>query len=144
LTAEPPPTPPVEAAEAVELVPAPAEPTVLTPEELQARWADVVEHVTARKRMLGVLMSSAQPLAIEENGERLVVGFGTSFNLKKAELAANRQAIEEGVRHVLGRHYRLRYTLTEGRLEDDPVISYAVQKFGGRPRRVGSDEAVSS
>jgi DNA polymerase III subunit gamma/tau len=149
---EPTPTPPVEPAEAVDLVPAPPPPEPapspnqqhLTPEEVQARWPDIVERVTARKRMLGVLMSSAQPLGIEENGERLVVGFGTSFNLKKAELAANRQAIEEGVRHVLGRHYRLRYTLAEGRLEDDPVISYAVQKFGGRPRRVGSDEAVSS
>jgi DNA polymerase III subunit gamma/tau len=148
-----PPTPPVEPAEAVDLVPAEpmqpesapaATPEPLTPEELQARWPDVVERVTARKRMLGVLMSSAQPLAIEENGERLVVGFGTPFNLKKAELAANRQAIEEGVQHVLGRHYRLRYTLVADRLEDDPVISYAVQKFGGRPRRVASDEAVSS
>jgi DNA polymerase-3 subunit gamma/tau len=148
---EVPPTPPAEPAEAVDLVPPPPapesaapNPQQLTPEEVQARWPDVVEHVTARKRMLGVLMSSAQPLAIEENGERLVVGFGTDFNLRKAELAANRQAIEEGVRHVLGRHYRLRYTLVTDRLEDDPVISYAVQKFGGRPRRVEADEAVSS
>jgi hypothetical protein len=104
----------------------------------------VVEHVTARKRMLGVLMSSAQPLAIEDDGARLVVGFGTSFNLDNAEKAANRRAIEEGVRHVFGRSFGLRYTLVTDRLEDDPVIGYAVQKFGGRPRRVTSDEAVSS
>ena len=118
----------------------------LTLGEVQARWPDVVEHVTARKRMLGVLLSSAQPLGVEvqagEHGTRLVVGFGTDFNLKRAEMAANRQAIEEGVRHVFGRPYRLRYTLVAGRLEDDPVISYAVRAFGGRPRRV--DEDVSS
>ena len=105
----------------------------------------MVEHVTARKRMLGVLMSSAQPLGVEDGGERLVVAFGTDFNLKRAELAANRQAIEDGVRHVFGQPYRLRCTLAAGSasaLLDDPVISYAVRVFGGQPRRL--DEDVSS
>jgi DNA polymerase III subunit gamma/tau len=111
---------------------------------VQARWADVVEAVTARKRMLGVLMSSAQPIGVEEGGERLVVGFGSDFNLKRAELAANRQAIEEGVRHVFGRPYRLRCTLaaTGGSpLLEDPVINYAVRAFGGQPRRLADSEA---
>ncbi|HYY88317.1 MAG TPA: hypothetical protein VFA49_05950, partial [Chloroflexota bacterium] len=109
---------------------------------IQARWPDVVDYVTQRKRMLGVMMSSTQPLGLEEGGQRLVVGFGTDFNLKRAEQFGNRQAIEEGVRHVYGRSYRLRCTLGasgEGTaLLDDPVISYAVRTFGGEPRRVES------
>ena len=126
----------------------PAKQPGLTAAEVQARWTDVVEHVTAKKRMLGVLMSSARPLGVEdgESGERLVIGFGSEFNLKRAELAANRQAIEEGVRHVFGRPYRLRYTLASGGasgLLDDPVISYAVRAFGGQPRRI-DDQDVSS
>src|SRR5262249_39573107 len=106
---------------------------------LRARWPDVVDYVTSRRRMLGVMMSSAQPLRLDN--ETLVVGFGTDFNLKRAELAANRQAIEEGVRHVFGQPYRLRCTLAAAGspgLLDDPVINYAVRTFGGQPRRVES------
>jgi DNA polymerase-3 subunit gamma/tau len=132
-----------------EPIPRPSATAALDLATIQARWPDVVEHVTARKRMLGVLLSSAQPLGVEapadQHGERLVVGLGTEFNLKRAELAANRQAIEDGVRHVFGQPYRLRCTLAAGSasaLLDDPVISYAVRVFGGQPRRL--DEDVSS
>jgi DNA polymerase-3 subunit gamma/tau len=169
---EAPPTPPAEAAEAVDLVPAPtppsapvatvepvpaesappeppepaatAEPEPLSLQAIQARWSDVVEYVMGHRRILA--LRGATPLAVEdaEHGQRLVLGFGNEIYLKRADAAANRQAIQDGISHVLGRRYALRYTVVTGRLEDDPVISYAVQKFGGRPRRVGSDEAVSS
>ena len=106
---------------------------------LRDRWPDVVDHVRARKPMLGALLSSAQPLRVEDGA--LVVGFGTEFNRKRAEIGANRQAIEEGMRHALGQAYRLRCTLASAadggpNLQEDPVINYAVRAFGGRPTRV--------
>src|SRR6266540_3099711 len=117
--------------------PAPAaEPST---EVIRSRWPDVVDHVRSRKPILGALLSSAQPVSIEDTV--LTVAFGTDFNRKRAELAANRQAIEAGLQHALGREFRLKCTTaasSEGapNLLEDPVINFAARTFGGEPRRL--------
>jgi hypothetical protein len=112
----------------------------------QERWPDVVEHVTARKHLLGAMLNSARPLRLEHSTSTLVIGFATDFNRKRAETAANRQAIEAGLRHALGRDWRVVCTLAappEGAepLLEDPVINYAARTFGGQPRRLGGEPA---
>jgi hypothetical protein len=111
-------------------------------EALKSRWPDVVDHVRSRKPILGALLSSARPVSTD--GAVLTVAFETEFNKKRAEIGANRQAIEAGIEHALGRAYRLRCTVNgagdgQPSLLEDPVINYAARTFGGQPRRVASD-----
>jgi DNA polymerase III subunit gamma/tau len=110
---------------------------------LKARWPDVIDHVKVRKPILGALLSSARPVAIDDGV--LTVAFETEFNRKRAEIGANRQAIEAGLEHALGRAYRLRCTVGNAAdgspsLLEDPVINYAARTFGGQPRRVPGDQ----
>ena len=121
---------------------APAESLAPEADALRARWPDVVDHVKSRKPILGALLSSARPLSVD--GAVLTVAFETEFNRKRAEIGANRQAIEAGVEHALGRPYRLKCTVNNAAdgqpsLLEDPVINYAARTFGGQPRRVGED-----
>jgi DNA polymerase-3 subunit gamma/tau len=121
--------------------PAHTEPTV---ELMRSRWPDVIDHVKGRKPILAALLSSAHPIQLED--QTLTVAFGTDFNRKRAELAANRQAIEDGIQYALGKPYRLKCTIASSggtpSLLDDPVINFAAMKFGGEPRRI-SDDMIS-
>ncbi len=106
------------------------------------RWPDVVERVTAWKPLVGAAISTAQPLRVE--GQTLVVDFGTPFNRRRAESTPNRLAIEEAIKHAVGREYRLRGVVGSDAgagpsLFDDPVINYAARTFGGEPRRLGEE-----
>jgi len=100
-----------------------------------------VDHVRSRKPILGALLSSAQPIALEDG--QLTVAFGTEFNRKRAELAANRQAIEAGLQHALGRAFKVKCTVANSggapSLLEDPVINFAQRTFGGEPRRLGDE-----
>jgi DNA polymerase III subunit gamma/tau len=114
-------------------------------EPIKSRWPDVVDHVKSRKPILGALLSSAQPIAVDDSD--LTVAFSTDFNRKRAELAANRQTIEAGVRHALGKPYRLRCTVArsadgEQSLLEDPVINYAARTFGGEPKRLNDGQPL--
>jgi hypothetical protein len=111
-------------------------------ELIRSRWPDVIDHVKSRKPILGALLSSAQPQTLEHN--ILTVAFGTDFNRKRAELAANRLAIEAGLHHALGREFHLKCTVLshEGgapSLLEDPVINFAARTFGGEPRRMDGE-----
>ncbi len=111
---------------------------------VRSRWPDIVDHVKSRKPILGALLSSAQPIALQD--AQLTVAFGTDFNRKRAELAANRQAIEAALRHALGTQLKLVCTTAssngEQGLLEDPVINFAQRTFGGEPRRLGDEPAL--
>jgi DNA polymerase III subunit gamma/tau len=136
-------TPPVVAPPAPTATPAPAatQAADASTELVRSRWPDVVDHVRSRKPILGALLSSAQPIALEDG--QLTVAFGTEFNRKRAELAANRQAIEAGLQHALGRAFKLKCTVANSggapSLLEDPVINFAQRTFGGEPRRLGDE-----
>jgi DNA polymerase-3 subunit gamma/tau len=109
---------------------------------LRARWPDVIDHVKAKKPILGALLSSARPLTVDDGV--MTVAFETDFNRKRAEIGANRQTIEAGLQHAYGTQYRLKCTVGNHHdgapsLLEDPVINYAARTFGGQPRRVSSD-----
>ena len=114
------------------------------PAFLRSRWPDVVDHVKTRNGILASLLTSARPERVED-GDGLVVGFGTDFNRKRAESSANRKLIEDALQHAFGRHYRLRCTVAAAdaaaSLLNDPVINYAARAFGGQPRHLDADEA---
>ena len=109
---------------------------------LVSRWPDVVGHIRSRNGLLASIVSSAQPLTLEN--ETLVVAFSTEFNRKTADKATNRQLIDAAFERVYGSAYRLRGTVANGEnatpnLLDDPVINYATRTFGGQPKRVTSE-----
>jgi DNA polymerase III gamma/tau subunit len=100
------------------------------------RWADVKEAV-ARKMTVAAVMSTSRPLRVE--GDLLVIGLETAFNLKNAEKPVNRPEIEKAVAAALRRPYRVKFALTSSEigapsLFDDPVINFAARTFGGEPR----------
>jgi DNA polymerase-3 subunit gamma/tau len=106
---------------------------------LESRWPDVVDQVRRRNPLLAAIVSSAQPLSLDE--AVLVVGFSTEHNRKSAERPNNRQVIETAFERVYGTAYRLRGTVASGleggaNLLADPVINFAQRTFGGQPRRV--------
>ena len=109
---------------------------------LAERWPDVIDQVRRRNGLLGSILGSATPLAIED--AVLVVAFSTDFNRKTAEKTTNRQLIENAFERVYGAAYRLRATVSgEGdgntSLLSDPVINFAQRTFGGEPRRVPAE-----
>jgi hypothetical protein len=123
----------------------PAAPAAKASAELvRSRWPDIVDHVRTRKPILGALLSSAHPIALEQS--TLTVAFGTDFNRKRAELTANRQAIEAALQHALGTQLKLVCTTAssngEQGLLEDPVINFAQRTFGGQPRRVDDQPAL--
>ncbi|HET6318064.1 MAG TPA: hypothetical protein VFG86_16540, partial [Chloroflexota bacterium] len=159
-----PPAPPAPTPVKVAAAPAPTEPVAVSPpspappapppppapaaeasaELVRSRWPDIIDHVRSRKPILGALLSSAQPIALEQG--TLTVAFGTDFNRKRAELAANRQAIEAALQHALGTQLKLVCTTAssngEQGLLEDPVINFAQRTFGGEPRRVDDEPAL--
>ena len=118
-------------------------PTVSTADHgLVSRWPDVVDHIRGRNGLLASIVSSAQPITLEN--QNLVVAFSTEFNRKTADKATNRQLIEAAFERVYGSPYRLRGTVGNGEnatpsLLDDPVINYATRTFGGQPKRVPTE-----
>ncbi len=109
------------------------------------RWSDVVEHVKARKPLVGAALSTARPIRID--GQVLVVDVGSPFHRKRVDSAANRAAIERALHRALGRQYRVRCAVggdpaAGPSLLDDPVISYAARTFGGEPRRLADQPAT--
>ncbi len=138
---QPAPPPPPAPERAVATVPADAA-------SLRAKWPDVVDHVKARNGILGSLLTSANPIQVED-GDALVIEYVTDFNRKRAESSSNRKLIEEAIQHAFGRRYRIRSTTaaaTAGApsLLDDPVINYAARTFGGQPRRIAPEDAPAS
>jgi DNA polymerase-3 subunit gamma/tau len=132
----------VPSMEPADPTPTPTPAPTPTPEpdsDLAARWPDVIEQVKQRNGLVASILSSAQPLRIEET--LLVVAFSTDFNRKTAEKKINRDIIETAFARVYGTAYRLKGMLSEEQdgapsLHDDPVINYAVRTFGGQPRRL--------
>jgi hypothetical protein len=111
-------------------------------EGLAAKWPDVVDQIRRRNGLLASIVSSAQPLALEDSV--LVVAFSTEYNRKAAEKPTSRQLIETAFERVYGVAYRLRGTVANGgadapSLLDDPVINFAQRTFGGQPKRVTTD-----
>ncbi|MBI2756148.1 MAG: DNA polymerase III subunit gamma/tau [Chloroflexi bacterium] len=112
---------------------------------IRQRWPDVLEWVCDRKRFVGSLLQTAEPVRLESNG--LVVVFSSAFNRKRAESRENRALIEEAFEHAFGRRLALRSTAdsTESgapSLLEDPVIKFAAKTFGGQPRRIEEGEAA--
>ena len=123
----PTPTPPPAVAEIPVVTPGP----IVTPGSstiLRTRWADVIDQVKRRNGLVASILSSAEPIALEESV--LMVAFSTEFNRKTAEKSTNRQLIETAFERVYGAAYQLRCTVGTdenggGSLLEDPVINFA-------------------
>ena len=105
----------------------PSEP--LTPgardlESVCATWPAVVELVRGDHALLGALIAEARPVAVD--GEDVTLAFASTaqFLKKKAEDPANRMAVGEALRAIMGGRWRLSYELRDELVsEDSPVAS---------------------
>jgi hypothetical protein len=103
------------------------------------RWPDVVDQISTTKPFLRAALTTARPIRVE--GDTLLVDFGTAIHRRRAEAVANRRAIQDAIGQALSRHFHLKCVVgsntTGPSLFEDPVITFAVRKFGGEPRRMG-------
>jgi hypothetical protein len=103
----------------------------------QQRWPDVLERIQARKPLVAAQFSTSRPARVED-GSYLVISFQTPFDKKRAERPENRQVLEDEIEACLGHRFKLRCVVGDGggmrSLFDDPVVNFAVSKFGGEPR----------
>jgi DNA polymerase-3 subunit gamma/tau len=82
-------------------------------EAVCATWPAVVELVRGEHALLGALIAEARPVALD--GEELTLAFASTaqFLKKKAEDPANRMAVGEALRAIMGGRWRLSYELRD-------------------------------
>jgi DNA polymerase-3 subunit gamma/tau len=88
-------------------------------ESVCATWPAVVELVRGDHALLGALIAEARPVAVD--GEDVTLAFASTaqFLKKKAEDPANRMAVGEALRAIMGGRWRLSYELRDELVADD-------------------------
>jgi DNA polymerase-3 subunit gamma/tau len=94
----------------------PSEPPPLGARDLEsvcATWPAVIELVRGDHALLGALIAEASPVAVD--GEDVTLAFASTaqFLKKKAEDPANRMAVGEALRAIMGGRWRLSYELRD-------------------------------
>ncbi len=93
-------------------------------EDLVRLWPAVVDAVKeGGSGLLGQILSSARPVAVDVDEGTVEVGFPASaaFNKRKAEAKEARERVADAVRTIVGERLRPAYVL----LEDDAVATPA-------------------
>jgi DNA polymerase-3 subunit gamma/tau len=82
-------------------------------ESVCSLWPAVVELVRSEHALLGALVDEARPVAVDGEGLTLAFVSTAQFSKKKAEDPANRAAVGEALRAVMGGRWRLSYELRD-------------------------------
>jgi hypothetical protein len=104
--------------------------TVWTLEQLQARWATLLEELAERAPSVRFALPDARLLRVER--QTIVLGFRTPFHRKTASRPENQRDLERALGELLGHPFRVRYTDLEERPEDDVVLAEALRLFNAR------------
>ena len=112
-------------------------PAELTAEVLERRWPDFIAALKSRSATLPGLLT-CRPAAVE--GDSVVLAFENEFLRGKVEEEKNKRVVEETLRELTGRPYRIRCVLAgqvasgppSGSPDDDPVVRFAVEELGAR------------
>lgn len=99
--------------------------SAVDPEKMRELWPAVVELVRSGHALLGAVIEDASPVAVEDGQLTLAFAPGSSFNKKKAEDAANREAIAEAIASLTGRRLRIHCELREQLEQDAAALSDA-------------------
>ncbi|HEY8477941.1 MAG TPA: DNA polymerase III subunit gamma/tau [Chloroflexota bacterium] len=104
--------------------------TVWTLEQLQARWATLLEELAERAPSVRFALPDARLLRVER--QTIVLGFRTPFHRKTASRPENQRDLERALGELLGHPFRVRCTDLEERPEDDVVLAEALRLFNAR------------
>ena len=98
------------------------EPRARDLESVCATWPAVVELVRGDHALLGALIAEARPVAVD--GEDVTLAFASTaqFLKKKAEDPANRMAVGEALRAIMGGRWRLSYELRDELVSEDGAV----------------------
>lgn len=118
------------------------ETSVLSIEQVQGRWGEILEQVRKRKKSTHAFLMEGKP--VELSGDSLVIVFkeGLSFHRDKVNQKENRETIEEVLQSIFGKAYSLQSLLENEYVKDNkdsvqpektkenPMIKKAADLFG--------------
>ncbi len=105
-------------------------------EDVRRQWARILDEVKRSKMFCHALLIEGIPLQVD--GATLVVGLRTGYNfhIENLHRPDNRAVVEDALERVLQHRLRLQCTIhnapTEPPADIDPVVTKAVQLFGGQ------------
>lgn len=110
--------------------------------QVRSDWPRLMEWVASRSLLVHSYLQISTPAAVE--GEWLVLRFAFKLHHDRICAPRNREFVEQGLVAQFGRPMKLRCELashvhveaTGGINLDDPVLRFALERFGGRARRV--------
>jgi DNA polymerase-3 subunit gamma/tau len=112
----------------------------LTLDRARDSWSRVIEWVARRNSFVASYLRPAELHSLEAGW--LVLGFGFRVHHERVSELRNRALVEQACLQVLGAPLRLRCEFfppaaQEGEIDlDDPVLKFALERFGGRPEIV--------
>ncbi len=108
-----------EAQEAVRTSPSPLEVELLTAEDLNERWKEVVTKVIEKKTYLGNFLAVASP--VEAKSGTLELGFpeDCGFHRDQVSQNANRRIVQSAIQEVFGKFLLLKCTTCEGAVKKE-------------------------
>ncbi len=119
----------------VEDIPAHATPAVAI-EDVRRQWARILDEVKRTKMFCHALLIEGIPLQVD--GTTLLIGLRTGYNfhIENLQQPDNRAVVEGALERVLQQRLRLHCTIhdapTESTRTVDPMVTKAVQLFGGQ------------
>jgi DNA polymerase III subunit gamma/tau len=115
---------------------------------LKRRWPAILERVAETAQLAAPLLKEAEPLRVE--GEHVILGFDPEFaeHLKRLDTSRNRVAIDQALRHELGRAVGAKFVVEDRALvEKAPAqatgaAAPAAKKNLAAKQRLANDPAV--
>jgi len=112
---------------------------------LGEHWGELLRVIRPLSRPVEALLNSCEPVSV--NGDLVTLGFHHGFHKERMDEEKNRQVVEDALRQIGGRMYRVDTTLRKGdreqsrgkaeeerraRLLENPVVSEAINRFGAK------------
>jgi DNA polymerase-3 subunit gamma/tau len=104
----------------------------LSLDRVKEHWAAILENMRKKSIYGYVSLHEGEPVEISEKG-KLLIGFrkGYTFHKERMEDTKNKQALEESIREVLGRHLPVECIISDGIVKPPPLSAVAVAEFFG-------------
>jgi DNA polymerase-3 subunit gamma/tau len=128
-----------------EAEPLPSDESGMTLAWLGEHWGALLRAIRPLSRPVEALLNSCEPVSV--NGDLVTLGFYHGFHKERMDEGKNRQVVEDALRQISGRMYRVNATLRKGdreqsrgkteeerraRLLKNPVVREAINRFGAK------------
>ncbi|MFH1383885.1 MAG: hypothetical protein ABIH47_02845, partial [Candidatus Omnitrophota bacterium] len=114
---------------------------------IEEQWTNILNEVKKKRMSLGVFLSEAEPIDVEE--DVLVVGFPSEFAFHKETVATidNKRSVEAAIENIMKTPLRISYVVTKKDVREEvldaaldnghhsKIVESAVNIFHGKPVR---------